>query len=121
MAFEITGKLHKKFDIEQKSDKFKAREFVIETEGDYPQYVKFQITQDKCSVIDQFNEGSTIKVYFDLRGREWQGKYFTNLNAWKVDGDSNGSGGGSNNEFNQDSGNSDMPIGASDDFEELPF
>lgn len=85
MTFEIEGILHKKFDIESKSSSFQTREFVITTEGTYPQYLKFQLTQDKCGVIDPCQEGEKIKVSFDLRGREWQGKYFTNLNAWKVD------------------------------------
>ena len=84
MSFEIEGKLHKKFDTEQKTDSFKAREFVIQTDGEYPQFVKFQATQDRCALIDAFEEGQVIKVNFDLRGREWQGKYFTNLNAWRV-------------------------------------
>ncbi|MBK8347568.1 MAG: DUF3127 domain-containing protein [Saprospiraceae bacterium] len=85
MTFEIEGTMHKKFDIESKSSSFQTREFVITTEGTYPQYVKFQLTQDKCGIIDSCEEGDKIKVSFDLRGREWQGKYFTNLNAWKVD------------------------------------
>lgn len=85
MTFEIEGILHKKFDVESKSSSFQTREFVITTEGTYPQYVKFQLTQDKCGVIDSCEEGEKVKVSFDLRGREWQGKYFTNLNAWKVD------------------------------------
>lgn len=87
MALDITGKLHKVFETEQKTESFKAREFVIETSGEYPQFVKFQTTQDRCSLIDSYNEGDQIKVHFDLRGREWQGKYFTNLNAWKIEGD----------------------------------
>lgn len=86
MSFEVEGKLHKKFDTEQKSGTFQTREFVILVEqGQYPQYVKFQLVQDRCDVIDNFAEGSEIKVYFDLRGREWQGKYFTNLQAWRVE------------------------------------
>ncbi len=85
MTFEIEGSLHKIFDIESKSSSFQTREFVITTEGTYPQFVKFQLTQDKCSIIDNCQEGEKIKVSFDLRGREWQGKYFTNLNAWKVE------------------------------------
>jgi hypothetical protein len=85
MTFEIEGILHKKFDIESKSASFQAREFVITTDGTYPQYVKFQLTQDKCGIIDPLSEGEKIKVSFDLRGREWQGKFFTNLNAWKVE------------------------------------
>lgn len=88
MAFEIEGKLIKKFDIESKTSSFQAREFVIEVpdaNSNYTQFVKFQLVQDRCALIDSMNEGEQIKVHFDLRGREWQGKYFTNLNAWKVD------------------------------------
>ncbi len=85
-SFEIEGKLIKKFDVESKTSSFQAREFVIEVaDGNYPQFVKFQLVQDRCSLIDAFQEGEPIKVYFDLRGREWQGKYFTNLNAWRVE------------------------------------
>ena len=86
MSFEIEGLLHKKFDTENKTDTFQAREFVIETEDrGYKNYVKFQLTQDRCQLIDEYDEGEQIKVSFDLRGREWQGKYFTNLNAWRID------------------------------------
>lgn len=86
MAFEVNGKLHKAFDTEQKTDKFRAREFVLEVEdGQYPQLVKFQLTQDKCELLDQYNEGDDLTVHFDLRGREWNGKYFTNLNAWRLE------------------------------------
>jgi len=85
MSFEIEGALHKKFDTENKTDTFQAREFVIKTDGQYPQYVKFQLTQDRCQVIDPYNEGDMIKVHFDLRGREWNEKFFTNLNAWRVE------------------------------------
>lgn len=85
MSFEIEGLLHKKYETESKSTSFQTREFVITTEGTYPQFVKFQLTQDKCGLLDSFQEGQKVKVYFDLRGREWQGKYFTNLNAWKIE------------------------------------
>jgi len=86
MSFEVEGKLHKKFDTENKTNTFQAREFVIEVaDGNYPQFVKFQLTQDRCPLIDGHEEGEMIKVYFDLRGREWNGKYFTNLNAWRLE------------------------------------
>ena len=85
MSLEVEGVLHKKFETESKTDTFQAREFVIQTEGQYPQYVKFQLVQDRCGAVDPFDEGEKIKVYFDLRGREWNGKYFTNLNAWKLE------------------------------------
>lgn len=86
MSFEVVGKLIKKFDTESKTQTFQAREFVIEVaDGNYPQMVKFQLTQDRCALVDPYNEGDAIKVFFDLRGREWNGKYFTNLNAWRIE------------------------------------
>lgn len=86
MSFEIEGVLTKKFEIESKTSSFQAREFVIEiSSGNYPQFIKFQLTQDRCAFIDNYEEGERMKVFFDLRGREWNGKYFTNLNAWKIE------------------------------------
>src|SRR5688572_24551251 len=86
MSYELEGKLHKKFDMEQKSGTFQTREFVVLVEqGQYPQHIKFQLVQDRCEIIDDIAEGANVKVYFDLRGREWQGKYFTNLQAWRVE------------------------------------
>ncbi|MCB0522095.1 MAG: DUF3127 domain-containing protein [Saprospiraceae bacterium] len=85
-SFEIEGKLLRKYDTENKSASFQAREFVIEIQdGNYPQFIKFQLTQDRCPLLDTYAEGEPIKVHFDLRGREWQGKYFTNLNAWRLE------------------------------------
>ena len=85
MAFETEGILHKIFDTENKTASFQAREFVIKHDGNYPQFIKFQLTQDRCDMINNFNEGDMIKVHFDLRGREWNEKYFTNLNAWRIE------------------------------------
>lgn len=94
MAFEVEGKLHRVFPTEQKSASFQAREFVLEVpDGNYPQLIKFQAVQDRCTALDNFNEGDRVKVSFDLRGREWNGKYLTNLNAWRIE---RVEGGGSN-------------------------
>ncbi len=90
MSFEIEGTLYKKFDTNQVTDTFKKREFVIELDGPYPQFIQFQLTQDRCGVLDTYNETDKIKVFFDLRGREWKSpqgelKYFNSLNAWKIE------------------------------------
>jgi single-strand DNA-binding protein len=90
MSFEVEGKLYKIFDTQQVSNSFQKREFVLNVDGQYPQLVAFQLVQDKCSLIDDFRVNDLVKVYFDLRGREWQSpqgelKYFNSLNAWKVD------------------------------------
>ncbi len=116
MAFDVEGKLHKKFDTEQKTDSFRAREFVLEiASGQYPQMIKFQLTQDKCELLDAYNEGDNLSVHFDLRGREWNGKYFTNLNAWRVDNAASANAGSDPREA--------PPLAEPDnrDYDEVPF
>ncbi len=88
---EVTGQLKVKFDTQKVSEKFQKRDFVLATDlsTPYPQYVSFQVTQDKCSLLDQFNEGEEVKVQFNLRGREWNGpqgiRYFNTLEAWRLE------------------------------------
>lgn len=94
MLYEAEGTLKAIFETQQKTENFKMREFVLEIQdGQYPQEVKFQLTQDRCTVIDQFSEGDAVKVAFSLRGRSVNkdGKtlYFTNLNAVRVEATGN--------------------------------
>lgn len=120
MAYKATGRLHKVFDTEQKSASFQAREFVIEVaDGKFPQMVKFQLTQDKCTLIDDYSEGEDISVDFDLRGREWNDKYFTNLNAWRIArADAQDAAPGSS----ADAAPSSAPVAATADFDDdIPF
>lgn len=87
MSYDFTGKLHRIFDEQQIKDTFRKREFVVEkTDGQYPNFIKFELIQDRCSLLDAYNEGDEVTVSFDLRGREWQDKYFTNLHAWRIQG-----------------------------------
>lgn len=94
MAFEIEGRLIEKGKTVQVSDSFKKREFVVEkreTGGttEFTDYVKFQLTQDRCDIIEPFNINELLKVSFNIRGNRWEkdGKvsYFTNLTAWKIE------------------------------------
>jgi len=66
------------------SNGFEKRDFVIETEGEYPQSIKLEFVQQKCELLDKFAEGQNVEVSFNLRGNEYNGKYYTNLQAWKI-------------------------------------
>lgn len=110
MLYEAFGKLHAIFDEVQVTEKFRKREFVVEMEdGAYTQHVKFQLTQDKCSALNSYQKGDKIKVVFGLSGREVRGRdgnmnYYTNLNAWKLeksDGPASGSSGNSSGGYSQ--------------------
>lgn len=80
----IKGKLKVKFDEQVFDSGFKKREFVITTDDQYPQDVKFELFKDKTSDIDQVAVNQHIEVHFDIRGNEYNGKYYNNLVAWKV-------------------------------------
>ena len=91
-VMNIQGKLHVKYDTKQVTESFRKREFVIEfIDGNpmYPQYLLFQLIQDKCDALDGFTEGAQVDVSFNLRGREWKSpqgeiKYFNSLDAWRI-------------------------------------
>jgi len=94
MAFEITGRVIDIFPVNQVSDKFKKREFVIEKKDSggaavFIDYIKFQLIQDKCDLINESFLNEEVKIWFNLKGNKWErdGKinYFTNLDAWKIE------------------------------------
>lgn len=131
---EVVGTLKVKFETQKVSDRFTKRDFVLTTEAStpYPQHISFQITQDKCALLDQFNEGEELKVQFNLRGREWNGpqgiKYFNTLEAWRIErlqGSNNG--GQTTQNSNQASNNTinttSTPVftANTDDNDDLPF
>ncbi|MFY7818229.1 MAG: DUF3127 domain-containing protein [Akkermansiaceae bacterium] len=67
---------------------FSKREFVVTTQHDkYPQDLKFEVVKDKCSLLDTYDVGSAVTVSFDIRGNEYNGKYYVNLSCWKLQGD----------------------------------
>jgi hypothetical protein len=133
MSFEITGTLVDKSPVTEISSKFKKREFVLEKKEnsggfEFTDYIKFQLTQDKCSLLDAYNPGEELKVYFNLRGRKWEkdGKvsYFTNLEAWKIESQSSDSGSTAPGNLPGD----DIPLPGEEDFsspdrefDDLPF
>ena len=131
---EVIGTLKVKFETQKVSDRFQKREFVLTTEANtpYPQHVSFQVTQDKCSMLDQFREGDDIKIQFNLRGREWNGpqgvKYFNTLEAWRIERMQAGSSAPQPSQNAQQSsqsnaGSSSAPVftGNTDDNDDLPF
>jgi hypothetical protein len=69
------------------SDKFSVREFVITTADKYPQEVIFQTVNDKMDIITPYGQGQEVTVSFNVRGREYNGKWYNTLDAWKVQGE----------------------------------
>lgn len=93
MNFEISGALIVKENTVDISASFKKREFVIEVvnerNSDWNDFLKFQLTQDKCALLDSFQLGDQMKVSFNIRGRKWEKdgrvNYFNSLEAWRIE------------------------------------
>lgn len=61
---------------------WRKREFVIETEGQYPKKICIGLFGDKVDKCPRV--GATVTVGVDIESREYQGRYFTQVNAWSV-------------------------------------
>ena len=123
MSYEITGKLAVRFDIVQRSESFKTREFVIEKTEDangrsFTSFIKLQCVQDKTSMPDKFNIGDEVKVQFNIKGTKWEKdgrtNYITNLDAWRMESIKL-----SQNNANVEVNYNDIP--PSDNVDDLPF
>ena len=89
---QVSGKLIILNDTQTFPSGFSKREFVIETPGDYPQQIKLEAVKDKCAAFDSIPLGSILAVDFNIRGNEYNGKYYVNLQSWKVEVTERGSG-----------------------------
>jgi len=85
MAFEVKGTLKKLFDQQDFPSGFYKRDFVVTTLEQYPQDIKFSALKEKSEQLGQCAEGDVVNVKFDLRGREYNGQYYVDLNAWRIE------------------------------------
>jgi single-strand DNA-binding protein len=86
MEHKLKGKLILKSEPRQISEKFRVMDFVIETPDEkYPQKIQLQILNDRIAEMDKYSLGEELEVSFDIRGREYNGKYYNSLNAYKVE------------------------------------
>ena len=88
---EVTGKI-KKIDETKTygSNGFRKRELVLTTDEQYPQFLLIEFVQDKCDLLNNFNEGEDVRISINLRGREWQNpqgeiKYFNSIQGWRLE------------------------------------
>ena len=84
---DITGKIIHALEEqtgEGKNGQWRKRDYVIETAGEYPKKVCFTLWGDR---IDQYGlkEGEEVKADIEIESREYNGKWYTNVKAWKVE------------------------------------
>lgn len=88
----IEAKLLEKSPTQDVSSSFKKREFVVEyaENPQYPEFLKFELIQGNCQLLDDFEPGDLLNISFNLKGRKWTDqkgvvKYFNSLQAWRLE------------------------------------
>ena len=89
VTLEISGKIIEILEVKSgksANGEWRKQEYVLETEAQYPKKVCFMAWGEK---IDQFNiqQGETVAVSIDLESREYNGRWYTDVKAWKVSRD----------------------------------
>ncbi len=117
-----TGVIKVKGNEQKVSDRFRKREFVLtDNSPSYPQTILFQLTQDRCSLLDNAKLGDEITVHFQLKGREWKNpqgeiKFFNSLDVFKIENSKSSS---SSENISEPSFNNETLVPTPDD--DLPF
>ena len=93
-TYRARGKIIEVWETLRKSEKFQKREFVLEvsTTGDrgtFIEYLKLQMVQSNCDLLDGINKGDLVSIEWNPMGRRWKDKdknwvYFTNLEATDI-------------------------------------
>ena len=84
-SYELEGTVKAVFDTQEFASGFSKREFVITTDGEYPQDIKFEVYKDKCEDLDALTDGIKVNVFFNLKGNEYNGNYYNNLHCWRFE------------------------------------
>jgi hypothetical protein len=83
---DINGKIIVIGDTETIGTKeFKKRLLVVQSDEQFPQSLPIEFTQDKTNLLDKFQINDLVKVSINLRGSEWKGKYYANIQGWRID------------------------------------
>ena len=85
MSFEIKGKIKVLFDRQDFPSGFYKRDFVITTNEQYPQDIKFGALKERVEQLEGLSVEDEVTVKFDVKGREYNGNYYVDLNAWRIE------------------------------------
>jgi len=82
---EVKGTVETVLPLQEFESGFKKRVLVINTGGKYPQMIPVEFTKDKVDTLTGLRKGQEVTAHADLRGNEYNGKYYANIQGWKLD------------------------------------
>lgn len=89
MSYEAKGTIHIIKPVQQVTEKFKKREFILKIDEEingnvYSNYVPFQTVQAKTDLLDRYQVDEEVTVSFNLKGNLWKDGAIGNLDCWKI-------------------------------------
>jgi Domain of unknown function (DUF3127) len=84
---QLTAKLIQLLPLQTgtgKNGEWKKQDIIVETESQYPKKVCISIWGDKINT-SQLKVGNQLKVDFDVESREYNGRWYTDVKAWKIE------------------------------------
>ncbi|MBN2162570.1 MAG: DUF3127 domain-containing protein [Pontiellaceae bacterium] len=88
MSYELTGTVFKICPPQTFASGFTKRELIVEVhdgkEGKYNQLIPVEFIKDKVGELDKLRIGMEVEISINLRGREWQDRYFLSAQAWRL-------------------------------------
>jgi hypothetical protein len=90
MSLSVKGKLSRKLSVESGTSKagkeWKKQSFLVDTGAQYNPEICFQLFgDDKIEILNHHNEGDQVEVSFNLSSKEFNGRYFHNIDAWRIE------------------------------------
>jgi hypothetical protein len=86
---EITGNIKVIQDVESGTSKagneWQKRNIVVTTAGDYPQHLLIEFFGKTVQALESFQVGNPVKVHINLKGNEYNGKYYNSISGWKIE------------------------------------
>jgi hypothetical protein len=85
-SYEFEGTVKEITDVQTFASGFTKREFVVtDTDERWPQDIKFNAIKNNCALLDTVKKGDTVRVTFSLRGNLYNGRYYTDLQMFKLE------------------------------------
>ena len=82
---DIKGKVDKILDVQEFSSGFRKQVIVIEVDGKFPQKVAVEFGKEKIDLLSSVAVGNEVSASVNIRGSEYNGRYFVSLAGWKID------------------------------------
>ena len=90
MALELEGRIARKLSVQTGTSArgaWSKQEFILEyQEGNFPSQICMNVWgDDKVKELDKYQVGDKVKVSFNLSSREFNGRWYTDVRAWRIE------------------------------------